>query len=386
MPGKRIFLAFFILLPCAVNGMDIRIGVFSRSGVTSMLVKGVTGKYDVFSAGKKVFDLEDRTLLTLNLQNDQIVATMAGNEIGRFRSLKFVSASKDASFRIKPLSPVLKEAIFDDNFDIFVTPKRNLLVVNDVDLDNYVAGVLESEIGMNTYTEFLKVQAIICRTYAISNFKRHGAEGFDLCDQVHCQAYQGKSRLNLLISLAVSGTAGKIITDKSMKPIVAAFHSNCGGETYNSEDIWPSPVPYLRSVKDTFCLRGKHSLWEQRIPVSEWKSYVSSFDKVGVLRKDSAGINFDFMPLKKDPFYIYKGVAIPVKSIRSDWKLRSPFFSIRQDRDTLLLRGRGYGHGIGMCQEGAMQMAALGYKFKDIINFYYKDVVLTDLESVKFTK
>ena len=120
-------------------------------------------------------------------------------------------------------------------------------------MTTYIAGVSESESGKkDNILEYYKVQAIICRTYALKNSGKHIKEGYNLCDQEHCQVYKGRCT-NPEILLAVSKTTGIIIVDRYNQPINAAFHANCGGQTLNSEDVWSKPLDYLKSVPDTFC-------------------------------------------------------------------------------------------------------------------------------------
>lgn len=377
----RLFLIILLgILPLEGIAKPFRIGVYANSTIPEALLKVVSGTYDVFSDNKKAFSVNDNALLYLNIRASQIVVSIDGSEVGRYNDLKFVSANPENSLRIKPIQTGLLERIFEDNMEIRISPK-GLFFINEVNLESYVAGVLEGEIGMNQSKEFLKLQAIICRTYAISNIARHQQQGFDLCDQVHCQVYYGKARLNLLIGLAVKETEGKILLDSRKRPIVAAFHSNCGGMTYNSEDIWPTQVPYLRSVVDTFCKTSPHARWQQKIQKDKWTKYLEKYDSTGSLRHDS--LNFTYNPVSKNSFYNYKTIKLPVKKVRNDWNFRSPSFIIEDRKDTLLFYGKGFGHGIGMCQEGAMRMAELGYSYQDIVKYYYQDVFVSDLAEVQ---
>src|SRR4051812_40043543 len=110
---KRILLIVIVSLCCSIcQGRNMRIGIFSNQTLKSLLIKAVTADYEVFSNGKKVFNLEDNILLTLTLKDDQIVASYSGTELGSFTNLRFRSLSRDAVFRIKPLNPSLNEGIF----------------------------------------------------------------------------------------------------------------------------------------------------------------------------------------------------------------------------------------------------------------------------------
>ena len=83
-------------------------------------------------------------------------------------------------------------------------------------------------------------------------------------------------------------------------------------------------------------------------------------------------------------FYSDAGSRIPYKTIRSDWQVRSAYFSIEEARDSIIIRGRGYGHGVGLCQEGAIRMAKIGYSYQWILDYYYKDIEIIKLSKLKF--
>ena len=249
-------------------------------------------------------------------------------------------------------------------------------------MEHYVAGVVESEGGIKKNVEFLKLQAIISRTYAISNLRKHiKEEAFNLCDNVHCQLYRGRCT-NSLIMMATSQTNGDIIIDQHNKPISAAFHSNCGGKTVNSEDVWSIETSYLKSVKDTFCLKQSHAKWIKKIPVNKWLEYLSANYNYPVtdslMKKEALSYK-----QKTRQVYFDENPNIHLKKIRSDFKFNSTFFSLDQQGDTLIFNGNGYGHGVGLCQEGAMKMVDYGWTLKKIIQFYYKDVTIINITELK---
>ena len=123
---------------------------------------------------------------------------------------------------------------------------------------------------------------MISRTYALANKRRHETEGYHLCDKVHCQVYHHKTENPDIIESAYL-TSGYVITDADIQLVTAAFHSNCGGYTQNSEDVWSSSRSYLVGKKDTFCLEMPHAHWEKKISSLDWKKYL--------LKKNSLTIN-----------------------------------------------------------------------------------------------
>ena len=99
----------------------------------------------------------------------------------------------------------------------------------------------------------------------MDNLNKHEHEGYNLCDRVHCQAYYRKCT-NDKVEKASNATKGLVIVDSDIKLILAAFYSNCGGQTVNSEDVWQKPVYYLRSVKDPHCVNEPNAKWNKKIP------------------------------------------------------------------------------------------------------------------------
>ncbi|MEM9022218.1 MAG: SpoIID/LytB domain-containing protein, partial [Bacteroidota bacterium] len=259
-----------------------------------------------------------------------------------------------------------------------------LKMVNSVFIDHYVSGVVEAEAGKEEPLEYYKVQSIICRTYALNNLRRHAEEGFYLCDKVHCQVFKGKSQSNPDIVKATQKTTGIVLVDSEINLITAAFHSNCGGHTVNSEDVWVSAVPYLRAREDTFCLNERNAIWHKTIPRAAWLSYLDNrFQYPSSIKLFARSATehcqnerkLILSPLKTNTY---------LKVIRSDWKLRSTFFCIDPEKDSITLHGKGYGHGVGLCQEGAMRQAKLGRDYQSILHYYYKDVHLVDLSVMEF--
>ena len=121
-----------------------------------------------------------------------------------------------------------------------------LVLINISDIEKYISGVVRAEGGTGKNLEYFKTQAIIARTYMYKYFDKHTADRYNVCDNTHCQAFNGLSSDSLLNEAALE-TKGLVILDKDSTLIISAFHSNCGGETSSSEDVWLSGQPYLKS-------------------------------------------------------------------------------------------------------------------------------------------
>jgi stage II sporulation protein D len=252
--------------------------------------------------------------------------------------------------------------------------------INVSDIENYISGVVMAEGGTGKNLEFFKAQAVIARTYMYKYFDKHLSDRFNVCDNTHCQAYNGLSS-DTLLNLAAIETRGQVILDKDSALIISAFHSNCGGQTMSSEDVWLSGQPYLISVSDPYCLKSRNATWQKNFSAREWVNYIKK-SGYPVIKSDSSELNF--LQTTRVADYRTKSFSIPLRTIRSDLNLRSTFFSVFVKGDSIILKGRGYGHGVGLCQEGAMAMAAKGFKYNDIINFYYTGVFISDIKNAVF--
>jgi stage II sporulation protein D len=379
-----VLIASFTAVSFYVPVENIQIRIFAALKVNALESKPVAGVYKVFAEGNVLATMQADAPVSIAYQNDSIVISAGGKALARCRFVKlFCIGGGELSLRVT--DPDRKPRIYQGNVSISVLD-GSLRVINEVELDEYIGGVTEAEAGARTYQEFYKVQAILARTFALAHINKHITEGFSLCDQVHCQAYYGKPRDQSIIR-AVQHTKGKVVVDDNLNLIVAAFHSNSGGQTANSEDVWGSRTAYLRSINDTFSTCMPNSFWERKIPTEDWLAYLKLRHNFPVDKAEGRMAAVNFTQTVRKTYLECNNSKVPLKNVRQDFQLKSTFFSISESsKDTLLFKGRGYGHGLGMCQEGAMRMAKLGYNYMDILNFYYKNIQLIDLHKLKFFK
>ena len=169
--------------------------------------------------------------------------------------------------------------------------------------------------------------------------------------------------------------------DKEGKLISALFSANCGGQTNNSEDVWSSKVPYLRSRKDEYCIDQRQASWDKTIDVQDFKNLLKE-NRISLPSKMAVS-SFAFKQAERLKFYTINKQQIKLTTIRYGLHLRSTFFEIVPKGNKLIFHGRGYGHGVGMCQEGAMNMAKKGKKYDEIIKYYYQDVRIKSLKKIR---
>jgi len=362
----------------------LNIGVLYQKKVTSFVFSPQSGDYIVYTNKGKLTQIDNSEVLELSYKKNLIYIKSLDKDYGSFKKVHFIGIAKGCSFKIKTNHPAGTIKKYEDNLIVNIHAYYNYMqLINNIDIDNYVAGVVESEVGSSPPDEYFKLQAIICRTYALKNIDKHKDEGFSLCDKVHCQAYNGMPR-STLIKEAALATDGVVIVDSDINLITATFYSNCGGETANSEEVWKQPLYYLKTVKDTFCLKENNAEWTKRIPLQEWADYLINYGLPKGSLEEKCGA--EYFQNCREQYYENQNVQIPFVTIRKDWRLKSALFDVVTDGDEVIFKGRGFGHGVGLCQEGAMKMARTGYSYIQILHFYYEDVHMINLESLSFFK
>ncbi len=381
-----ILLLFFgsitrLFATSAVEQQAISIRLFASYNITSVNFFHVSGDYAVYGDSAYLFDAEHISLMSLLLSGDSVLIKMPSYE-KKFRSVRFKPKSSLSSFKLKSVSPDYKVRTYDD--ELFISAQaKTLRLINTVEIEKYVAGVVQWEVGVNNPQEFNKVKTIVCRTYALGNWRRHEFEGFQLCDEVHCQVFKGKT-FNQNIRTAALETAEYILVDDSARIITAAFFSNCGGQTMNSEDVWSKPVSSLRSVTDSFCIQKKNAFWEKKIPKDLWLDYIATKYSFPVNDTFQVKKVLNFSQPSRQVYLLNDNYFIPLKFVREDMKLKSTFFTIKEEGDNVIFCGKGFGHGVGLCQEGAMRMAEKGYSYTKIINYYYSNIHLIRFSQLDF--
>lgn len=353
----------------------VDVGLFHDNLITSAVIYCSQGSYRV-AAGEEVLCLMDEgDILYLTFEDGQVRVLDADSDFGFFGSVRLTGVIPGSVFRLRILQPELESRTYDDDLQV-IAGDRFMTLVNRVDFDKYLAAVVVAEAGNNAHMEFYKAQSILCRTYAMKNLDRHLSEGFSLCDGTHCQAYRGKNLYTPQILEAIHQTSGLVVADYNFRLITAAYHSNSGGQTQRASDVWISDPDYLQAVVDPYSLHQPNAKWSDTIAFSDWKSYLLENGMESVRKIPKEIIYIEQMRRKK--YFILDKDSLRMSKIRDDWGLRSSFFDMFPEGDSILIWGKGYGHGIGMSQEGAMKMARDGFTYQDILNFYFHQVRIMD--------
>lgn len=382
---KLILISILICLASLTNGQQLHIGLMRSHAVSSFQLTSNIGEYEIRNDSALICDLKKDDKLILTRHGSGIKISKNQNSIGTYKSLYLFEKKQDCSFTIQCLSPVTKKVRkYMNNLTILPESTDKLTIINDVEMSNYLAGVIESEGGGGKHIEYYKVQAILSRTYALDHLYKHQKEGFQLCDAVHCQAYLNMMRFTPTINDAVSATSGIIMLDQKYQLASGFFFANCGGQTSESDFVWNTSVPYCKSVRDTFCIHSKQANWTKRIPKSKWESYLTK--QFGFPVNDSiyGPMLYYFSQPTRAAFYISPQFGIPLRDLRVEFDLKSTWFSCQLEGSEIVLTGKGFGHGVGLCQEGAMRMANYGYSYQQILNYYFTGIELFNYYSWLF--
>jgi stage II sporulation protein D len=296
---------------------------------------------------------------------------------------------------------------------IEITLSKNsdsLVALNIVNLEDYLKGVVPAEMGKLNHPEMeaLKAQAIAARTYSLSRIGRYPDRGYDLEATVVDQIYSGVEGEDPLANKAIWATGGKVLIYEG-KLIHAYYHANCGGKTEYIERVWDKPKqPYLISIDDDgFCSWSKNYQWEESwtkdLLRKNIKEFIGSLPISPDKKPGNADASFDLLDLKikeRSPSGRVETLQVVTDrgtfSICADkirWALKrasnpnsilpSTWFDLEIERgindsiQRVRAFGRGNGHGVGMCQTGAIGMAKAGYSHKDILMHYYPGVKIT---------
>ena len=282
----------------------------------------------------------------------------------------------------------------DSTVRVELEPGGSVMVL---DLEEYVVGSILAEAdirGLNPETAetVAQVQAILARTYALANQGRHTDEGFDLCSTTHCQVYRPVSMLSnqgaSLARSAAQATAGFVVTHGGL-PINALFHADCGGGTSDAGVAWGGPTPpYLHAVSDPFCLREEPAGWQFSVTAAELLAALNADPRTRVgadlyavepTEEDRAGRVATIVIRGDDSVSTVRGEELRhiLTQRFGPRSLRSTRFTVARRDKQFVFEGRGWGHGIGLCQLGAAARAGAGHTPSEIFHHYYPGTALT---------
>lgn len=368
---KRLLLIITLMLVVLPSRADhIRVRLFSTNSISTLNVSFDLGSYNLYGDDTMIESLvgEGRSVL-IRSEKDGLHVSVNGDDYGLFKKVRLEATDTACILCLNPEG--CKQRTYEGDLEV-TQMSGKLLLVGDVEFETYIAGVVQSEI-YGQKSDIFRIQAIISRTWALRNLGKHAAEGYNFCDGVHCQAYFNRC-VRPDIMLGVIQSSGETLVDSTGALIETPFHSNSGGQTANSEDVWRSALPYLRSVEDTFSFNMHQSEWSKTISIDRWLNY---FAKTHKLNTNDSTVRDSLLHFNQ-PKRQARLLGVPLTRVRLDWQLKSTFFSVGVDSasNSVILTGRGYGHGVGLSQEGAIRMVMLGYAYDSILQHYYTGATL----------
>lgn len=278
----------------------------------------------------------------------------------------------------------MNKRVFRGGINIIKNKDRgDLFVVNEVDLEDYVCGVLYHEVSHRWPIEAIKTQAIASRTYALYEKLISKNKYFDLYSDIYSQVYGGKTSETFRTTRAVILTQGLILSYNG-KVFPTYYHATCAGQTTDAGTIWDIDIPTLYGVKCDFCKSSPHYEWEREFKISDIekglknKGYEIELKGFEILKRDGGnrveqillkGKNKD-VELKGNKFRLAVGPN-EIKSTNFEVELKGRFVTFR---------GKGWGHGVGMCQWGAYGMAREGWRAEEILGYYYPGAEIIRVE------
>jgi stage II sporulation protein D len=264
---------------------------------------------------------------------------------------------------------------------------KGLLVINQVDLEEYVKGVVPAEVNSAWHVEMLKVQAVAARTYALYQHMLSASRDYDVAASIQDQVYRGRQGVDARVQEAVESTRGLVVTHDGA-PIYAAFSSTAAGITEDAMVVWSKDLPYLKGVECPFDVESPYYQWKASFRVTTLErnlrhqgfsvGTIATMTPVGFSR---AGRVSKLRILHSKGELILRGEDL--RKAVGYTVVPSTQFTIESMGQDIVLAGYGAGHAVGLCQWGAKELAELGYSFSSILRYYYPG---TELQNVALTK
>jgi stage II sporulation protein D len=270
-----------------------------------------------------------------------------------------------------------------------VTIKRQngkLVAINEVALEDYVKGVVPSEMNPSWSFEALKAQAVAARTYALYRIRQNGKKDFDVVASTKDQVYKGRAGADGPAGRAVDETRDQVLVYRD-EPINAVFFSTAAGPTEDAMNVWALDLPYLKGVECPFDMNSPNYEWRTDVwlPLLEQQLREEGFP-IGVIAGLSpaaytkAGRVSTVRILHSDGEFYVKGEEL--RRVLGYTMLKSTQFDFEVVGFQVQFTGRGAGHGVGLCQWGAKELAEKGYSAEAIVRYYYPGTEIRDISSL----
>ncbi len=382
-----------------------------------------------------VKDIESTIKTTLGDGNYTVVQPSSTRiaVLGSDNSVTFIFDSQKGLLHIRPRKEnnpnILKldGVPYRGDLEVRRIQVSDMTVINMLSLEEYLYGVVPYEIEASSHIEALKAQAVAARTYTVNNIRKHSKYGFDLCPTTYCQVYRGYSGETQSTNRAVDETKGKIVTYQG-KPAQVFYFSSSGGRTEDVKNVWGSDIPYLKSVEDKYeSGNSRYYNWESVYTAEELKHILKGMNhdvgdilSINITKLSDAGRVTELVirGTKGEVTFVREACRSKFNLLRSQWyrittdadvsiavsnsqqmkatlggmkvmtsggiktlnydqknvKIMGPGgknYTVPVIPTKYIFTGKGWGHAVGMSQEGAKGMALAGFKYDEILMHYF---------------
>ncbi|MCA9403794.1 MAG: SpoIID/LytB domain-containing protein [Candidatus Omnitrophica bacterium] len=372
-----VCLAVAVALPAAADDDPvIRVAILQAEGDFVISARGV---YTVTDQKSGMLLVEGR-----RLRRSRVQAVDGGLAIGsRFfdsRHLR-VSSQKDVTIYAHN-----KQGQFRGSIDVIAGKDGKLLVINRLDLESYVKGVLLHEVSDRWPIEATKAQAVATRTYALYKAAENKAQPFDVTSDIYSQVYGGKTAERFRTDIAAEYTKGQVMVFEG-KIIPAFFHANSGGHTEDANIVWGIDLPPLKGVEDPYSKDMPAYTWKKNFQSREIQEKLQAAGiKVGMIKdievtnRTPSGRIQELVIRSRDG----KTTRLTGKKFRDiigPNLVRSNMYEVDMQGFYFDLTGKGWGHGVGLCQWGAYQMARQRHDYDEILRYYYPGIEIKKVKA-----
>ncbi len=334
----------------------------------------IRGKYTIINPSNQDIISDGRYLKRSKvfIQKNAIVLGDISTKIKRIR----IIPQKDVSLVIKG-----EEKSYRDTIDIVIDKNKKLLVINIINLEKYVKGVLYHEVSHRWPLEALKAQAVATRTYALYQIKVNRKSDYDVTSDIYSQVYGGRDAERYRTNLAVNRTKGEVMYYNG-EVLPAYFHANCGGHTENVKELWKQDLKPLSGVVCPYCKGQPGYSWKKNFQSKKVQDLLNQngyqlglIKEIKIIERTASGRVKNLEIVERDG----TSVIISGKKFRDiigPNNLKSNLYDIEMKGFYFDVTGKGWGHGVGMCQWGAYKMSRERFSYSEILNFYYPGVTI----------
>lgn len=361
---SSLFILFTFVFPLHAFDVDELLdGDGLSNGFTHFLRIGIKTDISSFTIEGDAQILDKKEKAVSSVQGRfQVSAAAGGIKVGgkifKEEMIKFSS-------ELIPLK--VEGRMFRGEIEVYLKNAK-LIVVNKLDIEDYVKGVINKEAIPSWPIEAKKTQAVLARTFAVyQKMFNPRSTYFDLAPTVLDQVYDGLGKEDVSSVEAVNATKGEVITLGS-DPAKIYFHSTCGGTISSSAEIWKKDEPHLQELHCPYCTKSSLYRWTRKLKAADLakklgvKSVKSIKTVRGKTRVDSVVVDGKKIPVNK--FRELVGFSV----------IWSNDFSVSKNGGIFVFNGKGAGHGVGVCQWGMAGMAAQGKNHYEILKFYLKGI------------